>query len=328
MMLDYAICATLGPASRDERLWARMVSAGATAFRLNTSHLTLDDLLAWLDQLEPFLAKLEPRPSLVLDLQGSKWRLGDFNPFELTAGEKVELIQAQTSDQLAVLPVPHPDFFMAAPISSPQVVLNDARIRLRVEALFPDRVEARVELGGLISPRKGITFTQSNYRQESLSPKDQAIVAQTWGYQGLKFAVSYIKDGVEAAKYRLLLGREAYLIAKLEREPALTDVLKIAAVSNEMWVCRGDLGAELGLKSMAEAVYLFSETIGQFSIPVVMAGQVLEHMTEHSTPTRSEIAYIHQVLMKGYRGLVLSDETAIGINPEESCRMAALFKRP
>jgi pyruvate kinase len=57
-----------------------------------------------------------------------------------------------------------------------------------------------------------------------------------------------------------------------------------------------------------------------------MAGQVLEHMIEHAAPTRSEICYLHDALQAGYRGVVLSDEAAIGRYPIESCRIAALFR--
>jgi pyruvate kinase len=58
----------------------------------------------------------------------------------------------------------------------------------------------------------------------------------------------------------------------------------------------------------------------------MMAGQVLEHMTAHSTPTRSEVCYLLESLALRYRGFVLSDETAIGRNPVEACRIAALFR--
>jgi pyruvate kinase len=58
----------------------------------------------------------------------------------------------------------------------------------------------------------------------------------------------------------------------------------------------------------------------------LMAGQVLEHVVEHATPTRSEVCYLYEALLKGYCGFVLSDEAAIGRYPIESCRTAALFR--
>jgi pyruvate kinase len=122
------------------------------------------------------------------------------------------------------------------------------------------------------------------------------------------------------------LGNAAYLIAKLERQTAIDEAPRIAESANELWVCRGDLGAELGLRSMAEAVRHFSNSIGDLPIPALMAGQVLDHMVDHPTPTRSEVCYLHDALQAGYRGFVLSDEAAIGRYPIESCRSAALFR--
>jgi pyruvate kinase len=104
------------------------------------------------------------------------------------------------------------------------------------------------------------------------------------------------------------------------------EAVDIAGAVDEVWLCRGDLGAELGVKAMAAAVYRFSEGVAALSVPVLLAGQIFEHMTEHSTPTRSEVCGVYAALMQGYHGLVLSDETAIGCDPVESCRMAALFR--
>jgi pyruvate kinase len=158
-----------------------------------------------------------------------------------------------------------------------------------------------------------------------LSDKDRAILDRTRHLPFVRYAISYIRDAVEMRKYRAHLGG-AYLIAKVERQPAVADALPIAMIADELWLCRGDLGAEIGLRSMAETVQRFSNTIGDLPIPVLLAGQVLEHMAEHPTPTRSEVSYLYEALRTGYRGFVLSDEAAIGRYPIESCRIAALFQ--
>jgi pyruvate kinase len=75
------------------------------------------------------------RPRLVLDLQDSKWRLGDFVAFGLEDGQSVELVCAASADRRRVLPVPHPDFFQAVQAFSGEIVLDDARVCLRIESL-------------------------------------------------------------------------------------------------------------------------------------------------------------------------------------------------
>jgi pyruvate kinase len=323
--MNYDITATLGPSSNSPATWQGMLEAGATAFRLNTSHLTLLQLQEWLDQLAPFLSVRNPCPPVVLDLQGSKWRLGEFPKCVLAPDQPIELIYAASSDRPTALPVPHLDFFHAAPSSSDEIVLNDAKIKLVREAIRAESISARVINGGEVSSHKGITFAASNYRQENLSDKDRAILEHTQHLPFVRYAISYIRDAAELRKYRSHFGT-AYLIAKLERPTAMDDALQIVEIADEVWICRGDLGAELGIRAMAKAVRRFTNSIGDLSIPVFMAGQVLEHMTEHATPTRSEVCYLHDVLLEGYRGVVLSDEAAIGRYPIESCRIAALYR--
>jgi pyruvate kinase len=324
--MRYELIATLGPTSQDETTWQGMVTCGVSALRLNTSHLSLEQVVAWLERLEIFFEKPAIRLPIVLDLQGSKWRLGQFSPFELRPDQVVELVYADAAHRPDILPVPHRDFFQAAPLSSGEIALNDAKILLALESASEETMRARVRRGGMIAPNKGITFTASAYRREALSEKDQVILNQTQSGENIRYAISYLRDGLEMAHYREVFGPQPYLIAKLERRPALEDALEIARHCEQMWLCRGDLGAELGLAAMAAAVHDFSQRIDEFSIPVVMAGQVLEHMTTQPTPTRSEVCYLYDALRSGYAGFVLSDETAVGKYPLESCRAAALFR--
>lgn len=332
--MRYEIVATLGPATAAAADWAALLAAGATAFRLNTSHLSLDDLDQWLERLAAFCKGRGAPASLVLDLQGSKWRLGQFPAAELRSGQELRLEPGETSRAPGVLPVPHPDFFLAAPHSSDMIVLNDARVRLRVEAIegeagAPAAIRARVVQGGPVAPRKGITYSQSDYRSEALSAKDQAILERCAGLDFVRYAISYVRDGVEMARYRewfrRSLGREPSLIAKLERGPAVADAARIAEHAGELWLCRGDLGAELGLSGMAAAAARFAREAPRLPAPAFLAGQVFEHMTASPTPTRSEVCCLYDSLQAGYRGVVLSDETAVGRYPLEACREAARF---
>lgn len=316
---------TLGPASSSEEMWGELYSAGASAFRLNTSHLSLEWLGDWLERLVPFTARLAVPTAIILDLQGSKWRLGEFPAVRLEAGQAVELVFGGRATGAGVLPVPHRDFFQAAEQSSGEVVLNDGRVRLALRAKRGEGLAAEVVQGGEIGGRKGITYTASKFRQENLSDKDRAIFEQTHELPGVRYGISYVKDAVEMRRYRLLFGGQARLIAKLERQPAVSEAGQIGGSADEVWLCRGDLGAELGLTEMAAATAIFSERAAMLGRPALLAGQVLEHMKDNPVPTRSEVCYLYEALQKGYAGVVLSDETAIGRYPVESCRTAGMF---
>jgi len=326
---QYSIIATLGPATQSEELLAGLLEAGVDGLRLNGSHLSPEALEQWLRRLER-LGQAEEgssRAPVILDLQGSKWRLGEFPPFDLVEGNLVELVSAPGAGS-GELPVPHPDFFAAAPRSSPELRLDDARCLLRVESCDATRLRARVIRGGKIRPRKGITFSRTAFRRESLGDRDRELLEpiSRLGVRSPRYALSYVRDAAEMQTYRRLLGPSAYLIAKIERESALAEAQGIAAAADELWLCRGDLGAEVGPRRMAEAVHEFSGMVRGLPVPVMLAGQVFEHMTRSCSPTRSEVCFLYEALRRGFRGIVLSDETAIGDFPVESCRAAALFR--
>jgi pyruvate kinase len=324
--MEYEIIATVGPTSRTPEILSAMIAAGATALRINTSHLSVEEVTRWLSDTADISARGQDKLPIVLDLQGSKWRLGECSPVVFSKGEQVFLAHSAVSSQSGELPVPHADFFRAADMSDGRILLNDAKVALKVERSEPHRLEAVVTRGGEVTSFKGITFAQSPFRTESLSEKDAEVIARTRDFPFVRYALSYVKDAAEMQSYRTLIGRASYLIAKLERPDAVVQAVEIARSADELWLCRGDLGAEMGLRDMAQAAHELSTRVASLTVPVMLAGQVFEHMTDHESPTRAEVCSLYDALHAGYRGVVLSDETAIGRSPVESCRVAALFR--
>lgn len=320
----YQVIATLGPASNTPEIWKEMLDNGCSGFRINTSHVSLAELQQLLERLTAFLRNHSPAMPIFLDLQGSKWRLGRFPAYKLEKNRVVELVQAETAPSGHTLPVPHEDFFKAGQ-EAKEIALNDAKIRIKIESWSADRLTGRVMDGGEISGRKGITLPGTAYRQEKLNPRDEEIFHNCREQPNVRFAVSFIKDSIEMAVYRRLMGSATHLIAKLERESAVHDVDAMAESVNEFWLCRGDLGAEVGLADMARLTAELNPRVPTIAKPIYLAGQVLEHMTSHPQPTRSEVCHLYDMLRWGYRGVILSDETAVGHYPVESCKMAALF---
>jgi pyruvate kinase len=229
------------------------------------------------------------------------------------------------TERPAVLPVPHLDFFAAAPLSNGEIILNDAKIVLRIETIAADTIHATVVQGGPLRARKGVTYTVCDYRREDLTAQDRAVYELTHAMEGVRYAISYGRDAHELARYRASLG-PVYLIAKVERPTAIVQAAALAKVADELWLCRGDLGAEMGLPAMAQAAHHFSAAVNTIPKPVLLAGQVLEHLAEHWLPTRAEVCALYAALQQGYSGLVLSDETAVGCQPAASCRYAAMFR--
>ena len=117
------------------------------------------------------------------------------------------------------------------------------------------------------------------------------------------------------------LAPELHLVAKVERQEAIDHLPALYGAADELWICRGDLGAQLGIGSLARWLHRFVPRNG--AKPTLIAGQVLEHLTHHASPTRSEVCHLFDLLSRGYAGVVLSDETAVGRDPIQATTTCA-----
>lgn len=243
-------------------------------------------------------------------------RVGAIEPLRLDLD--AQLVLSSTRDGEGVF-VPHPELFQQVAIGE-RLSFDDGKIEVRVVARESTRLIARVQRPGVLSARKGLNRVEHPIELRDLAEADQQTVSRCLAVPGVDFAVSFASDGTEAAWIRRR-APDRRVILKVEREEALVHLAALAAQADELWICRGDLGAQLGLSNMARAVARIEPR--RYAVPVLMAGQVLEHLTQHDQPTRSEVCHLVGLISHGYAGVVLSDETAIGIAPANATRWAA-----
>jgi pyruvate kinase len=303
------LVATLGPASF--HLAPDLIAAGANALRLNASHMSPQQLGDRLAQVRQQL----PITPVVVDLQGAKMRLGHFAPRAIAAGDRLELcLQASNS----AIPVPHPELFRCIQPGE-SLSVDDDRVRLRVEESTGSELRALCLQGGMLNPRKGINIVEHPVQLDDLTESDQAHIAAALVFPAVEFAVSFVSDGHEAEWVRSR-APDRPVVGKIERAEAVARLPRLASAFDTLWICRGDLGAQLGPVALARWL---SDFRPQSGAPVWLAGQVLEHLTAHASPTRSEVCHLYDILQRGYAGIVLSDETAVGADPASAVRVAA-----
>ncbi len=305
------LAATLGPASKGRE--AELAVAGATAFRINASHLSAIGLRKYIQGAR----RQAPDVPIIVDLQGAKMRLGDFEPRAAIAHDVVHLVLGQTADG-GDLPLPHPEAFRALRAGD-AISIDDGRIRGIVTVVTPDRISCELQNEGLIQPRKGFNRAEHPLMLDDVTPQDLQLARAAAEAGCNAFALSFVADGRECGWLRKHLG-QVQVVAKIERRDALCQLPQVAAAADALWICRGDLGAQLGANALGRAVATVNPH--ELGVPVWMAGQVLEHLTAHREATRSEVCHLYDLVMRGYVGIVLSDETAIGVDPINAVRCA------
>jgi len=212
------IVATLGPASSDRNVIASLFAAGADVFRINMSHTTherMRELVATIRSVETE----HSRPiGILVDLQGPKLRVGSFasNPAALIQGETFTLDANPTPGDSKRVFLPHPEIF-AAIEPGHALLLDDGKIRLVATDVNRERILTRVEVGGKLSDRKGISLPDTTVPFSSLAEKDRSDLETALDagidWVGLSF-VQRPEDIAEAKK--VTRGRAAVMAKMLE----------------------------------------------------------------------------------------------------------------
>ncbi|OGR15168.1 MAG: hypothetical protein A2341_13895 [Deltaproteobacteria bacterium RIFOXYB12_FULL_58_9] len=302
---------TLGPASTENAVIERLART-ADRFRLNAAHLNRVGLGQWLDRLEDVFARAGQRIPVVIDLQGAKMRVGAMPTVSELPPEVRLIFSAQPTTTADIIGLPHAELFEQVG-EGEELSLNDGKVRLRIESVDGDEICARVVKNGPLSSFKGINRPDHPITLNALSAADLGRIEVGDAYAFVEYAFSFAAKGRDAALLREKTHRR--VTAKIELREAADCVADLDAKFDELWLCRGDLGEQVGIGQLGLVQHKFSKQIPSLKRPAFLAGQVLEHMTHFEQPTRSEVVHLFDVEQAGYAGVVLSDETAVGRNP-------------
>ena len=317
---------TFGPALlQGDRL--REILCYADTIRLNASHGDAASRSEALTLIRRTASELNRSVAVLLDLQGPKWRVGLFEgtiPLAMDSmGAFYPMGQAEPSGVFAwKVPLPHPELFAGAKVGQ-HWLLDDGALEVEIVETEPDRLLAKVVVGGELKPRKGIHPIGLDVSLDPLTPKDMEDIA--WGVQhGVDlFAQSFVRRASDVHQLHSLIkkhGGNQPIIAKIEHPAALGNLEEILDVAWGVMVARGDLGVELGVERVPTLQKQIIEAARASLKPVITATQMLESMLENPQPTRAESSDVANAIWDGTDAVMLSAESATGKYPVEAVK--------
>ncbi|MDE1937653.1 MAG: pyruvate kinase [Alphaproteobacteria bacterium] len=315
------ILATLGPVSSNPESIRALFEAGADAFRINmshTSHAGLADLHRYVRSLEESAG----RPiSILVDLQGPKIRLGTLSsgPREVKTGEKLILVRKAVSDNTDI-PLPHSEIF-AALQPGENILIDDGKVRLKIESVAKDRAEATVMVGGMLKDKKGVNLPDTVLPIPAMTPKDRTDLDAALHLGVDWIALSFVQRPDDVAELKKVIGGRAAALAKIEKPKALEWLPDILDLSDALMVARGDLGVELPVQQVPGQQKYITRAARKAGKPVVVATQMLESMITSPVPTRAEVSDVATAVFEGADAVMLSAESAAGQYPVEAVSM-------
>ena len=316
------IVATLGPASASDDVIRALYERGVDVFRLNFSHGTHADHQRCIASIRQLEAESGRQIGVLLDLQGPKLRLGQFHAgrVELLQGARFKLDLDPALGDVTRAPLPHPEIFSVLRRGT-ELLLDDGRLRLRVEKCDGKSATTLVLAGGWLSDRKGVNLPGVVLPISPLTPKDLDDLRFGLALGVDWIALSFVQRAADIEEARALVGDRAWIMAKLERPAAVQELEGIVAQADGIMVARGDLGAELPPEDVPELQRRIVRACRQAGKPVVVATQMLESMVQAPIPTRAEVSDVATAIYDGADAMMLSEETASGAYPLEAVSM-------
>ena len=306
------IVATLGPKSSSPQMISGLHKVGVSVFRLNCSHLTTEDLRTAIADIR----RNAPSAAVLVDIRGPKLRYG---------GKETKLQKGSTvTFSLAELGLDEVGGVGSRGLAPGQrILLDDGRIETRIVGVGTDGVEVSVVAGGVLAPGKGVNLPDTVVTGSVLSQKDRDDLAIAREKAVDIVAVSFVQRASDVEEVRSLLGPDQLVFAKIERPQALAEIDEICAVSDGVMAARGDLGVELPYEQVPSAQRQIAMAALRSGTISICATEMLESMTTSNRPTRAEVSDVTGAVRDGFDAVMLSGETAVGVDPVGAVRAMA-----
>ena len=312
MMRRTKIIATVGPACSTSEQITALANAGADVLRINCSHQSTQQISELIDRIR----SVAPSVAILVDIQGPKHRyIGSEQMLHSGALITFALsdigLSTTTDAREQGIEVGH------------RVLLNDGRLEVVIEKVGRDSIEVRVVQGGALKPGKGVNMPDTEVTDDLLTAKDRSDIAVARAKAVEVVALSFVQKPQDIEQVRELVGANVMVVAKIERPQALERISEICAVSDGVMAARGDLGVELPFEVVPAAQHKIARTALTQGVISICATEMLESMTTSTRPTRAEVADVTGAVRDGFDAVMLSGETAVGIDPPHAVEVMA-----
>ena len=320
------IIATLGPASSSYTVLRKMFTAGLDVVRLNFSHGSYKQHLDSIKLVRQLNRKYRRHIRIMQDLEGLRIRIGRFK------GAKTRFLKNRTvvwlsneAEACGPRTIPFDYKGDLGQIKPKQLIyIDDGNLVLRIKSISVNSLKAIVVEGGVLKERKGVNIPDVDLGFERITEKDKRDIEFGIKHGVDYIALSFVRDENDIRQAAALIKPrlpKCRLVAKVENRQAIENIDGIIEAADGIMIARGDMGVAIPIYEVPiiqKRIIRKSNAAGKF---VITATQMLEHMTEHSRPTRAEVTDVANAIIDGTDFVMLSAETAVGRFPCQSVLM-------
>ena len=316
------IVCTIGPSCYSQEGITNLFLHGMNVARINFSHGSHETHERSIKFIRKTARENDYSIAVLMDLQGPKIRVGQMKDDGqvLKDGDIVTITGEEVEGTSSLIPIDYKSLVYEAEVGN-RILLDDGLLELEITAKKESLLEAKVVVGGLLKPRKGVNLPNVKVSLPALTEKD--IKDLEFGLtQNIDFvALSFVRSADEVLDLKRRIDEsecEAGVIAKIEKPKALDAIDEIIEAADGIMVARGDLGIEIPTEEVPFVQKMIIEKCRKVGKPVITATQMLDSMITNPRPTRAESSDVANAVLDGTDAVMLSGETAAGKYPMEA----------
>ncbi|MDW7773880.1 MAG: pyruvate kinase [Desulfobulbaceae bacterium] len=321
------IICTIGPASRSPGILEKMIMEGMDIARINFSHGDPEGHREIIANVRAAAERTGRQVAIMGDLPGPKIRIGrlEKEPMELDAEDMFILTVGESADGIGRIRVnfdPLPQVVKKGDI----LFLDDGLIQVEVVTVTALDVGCRVMVGGELRSHKGLNLPGISLGIKAFTREDREWLQFAREQKLDAISQSFVESAEDIEEVREAAGSmdyDPFIIAKIERAQALSNIDAVLRTADGIMIARGDLGVEVPIEQIAGIQKDLIHRANQTGKPVITATQMLESMTGNRRPTRAEVTDVANAILDGTDCVMLSGESAIGRYPVDAVRMLA-----
>jgi pyruvate kinase len=313
------IICTIGPASESIEMLEQLANSGMNVARLNMSHGDHESHAKIIQAIQSLNKKLNHPIAVLLDTQGPEIRTGDMaNDLHLNEGDTISIVARGAEDvESSSIHINYDDLINDVDVGD-MITVDNGFINLEVLSKEDRIMRVKVIDGGLLKSKRHVNLPGIRVNLPAITDKDRRDI-EFGIQQGVDFiALSFVRQADDIHELRALLGDRAEkikIVAKLEDQEAITNMVEIIAAADGIMVARGDLGVEIPLEVLPRVQRRIIRTCAEMGKRVIVATHMLESMIENPIPTRAEVTDVANAVYEEADAIMLSGETTVGKYP-------------
>ena len=318
-MRQTKIICTIGPATESIEMLEKLADAGMNVARLNMSHGDHSSHAKIIQSIHQLNATRNHPIAILLDTQGPEIRTGDMvGELHLNEGDIISIVARGAEDvESSSIHINYEDLIHDVDMGD-IITVDNGLINLEVLSKQERVMKVKVIDGGLLKSKRHVNLPGIRVNLPAITDKDCRDI-QFGMQQGVDFiALSFVRQAADVNQLRELLGDRSddiKIIAKLEDQEGITNMVDIIDAADGVMVARGDLGVEVPFEVLPRIQRRIIRTCAEMGKRVIVATHMLESMIENPIPTRAEVTDVANAVYEEADAIMLSGETTVGKYP-------------